>query len=99
MRKIKHEPPEIFLEYLGGAIRTKRLSLLLSQEQLGPLSNLHRTYITDVENGLRNVSIATLLRIAKALNSRPSFTISNAEELIAKKHSSDFFEDPDEKLI
>ena len=95
LRNIKHKPPETFLLHLGKAIRIRRLSLFLSQEQLGTLSNLHRTYITDVENGLRNVSIATLLRITKALNSKPSSTMSAAEDRVTKKHGSNFFEDHD----
>lgn len=39
-----------------------------SQEDLGFKSSLHRTYISEVERGLRNISIVNIAKIAKALN-------------------------------
>jgi transcriptional regulator with XRE-family HTH domain len=39
----------------------------ISQEDLAEMADLHRTYISDVERGVRNVSIATASRIAQAL--------------------------------
>jgi len=69
-----------FLLHLGDAIRNRRISLYLSQEELGSRANLSRTYITAVENGLRNISMITLLRIAKALKNRPSVQLLAAEK-------------------
>lgn len=39
----------------------------LSQEELGFKSSLHRTYISEVERGRRNISIVNIAKIAKAL--------------------------------
>jgi transcriptional regulator with XRE-family HTH domain len=39
----------------------------ISQEDLAEMANLHRTYISDVERGVRNISMATAIRIAQAL--------------------------------
>ena len=39
----------------------------LSQEKLAEISNLHRTYISDIECGRRNVSIENIEKIANAL--------------------------------
>lgn len=39
----------------------------LSQEELGFKSSLHRTYISEVERGRRNISIVNIDKIAKAL--------------------------------
>lgn len=52
----------------GAKIKTFRKKKGLSQEALGFKSSLHRTYISEVERGLRNVSIVNIARIAKALN-------------------------------
>jgi transcriptional regulator with XRE-family HTH domain len=52
----------------GAKIKTFRKKKGLSQEALGFKSSLHRTYISEVERGLRNISIINIARIAKALN-------------------------------
>ncbi|MBU2573820.1 MAG: helix-turn-helix transcriptional regulator [Elusimicrobia bacterium] len=52
----------------GAGIKTFRKKKGLSQEALGFKSSLHRTYISEVERGLRNISIVNIARIAKALN-------------------------------
>lgn len=55
------------LIFLGDAMRNRRIDLLLTQEAIGEAAGLHRSYITDVEGGARNLSILTLLRLATAL--------------------------------
>lgn len=57
---------EILLKY-GHVIRKIRLEKNISQEMLADLSGLHRTYMSDVELGKRNVSLENIDRIAKAL--------------------------------
>jgi CheY-like chemotaxis protein len=52
---------------LGVAIKTERSALGLSQEQLAERAGLHRTYVSDVERGTRNPSIATVEKLADAL--------------------------------
>ncbi len=52
---------------LGIAIRKRRNELRISQEELAEKSKLHRTYISDVERGNRNVTIITLSKILSAL--------------------------------
>lgn len=48
-------------------IRDVRLSKGMSQEKLAELSDLHRTYISSVERGERNVTIDSMERLANAL--------------------------------
>lgn len=52
---------------VGSTIRNLRTEQSLSQEELADLTNLHRTYISSVERGKRNISIKNLEKIAKAL--------------------------------
>ncbi|MEY2487737.1 MAG: hypothetical protein QOH39_3385 [Verrucomicrobiota bacterium] len=53
---------------LGAAIRERRSSLQISQEQLALRAGLNRTYVSDVERGVRNPSIKTIEKIAQALD-------------------------------
>jgi transcriptional regulator with XRE-family HTH domain len=71
---------EVILEALGGAIQERRLRLGISQQELADQSDLHRTYISDIESGARNLSITTLLRIAAALDTTPSRLLKLSEK-------------------
>ena len=53
---------------LGTKIKKIRGEKHMSQEELAFESGLHRTYISDIERGSRNVSIKNIERIAKALD-------------------------------
>lgn len=48
-------------------MRTHRAAIGISQEKLAKLADMHRTYISTVERGQRNVGIDGVERIAKAL--------------------------------
>lgn len=52
----------------GQAVRKLRLGQEISQEELAERCGLHRTYISDVELGKRNVSLENIERIATSLN-------------------------------
>jgi len=52
----------------GIRLRAVRQQSGISQEKLGELAGLHRTFISMVERGERNVTIATIEKLAKALN-------------------------------
>ena len=52
---------------VGQRIKHLRKELELSQEALGLKAEVDRTYVTDVENGRRNVSLEILEKLIKAL--------------------------------
>lgn len=52
----------------GAAVRRHRQQAGLSQEALADKCGLHRTYISDIERGDRNVSLINIRKLAKALN-------------------------------
>lgn len=56
----------------GKNVRRARRERDLSQEALGELAGLHRTYISEIESGARNVSIDAIERLADALGLLPS---------------------------
>jgi len=55
---------------LGHAVKRQRLKLGMTQEQLAEAADLHWTYISGIERGVRNVSIVNLFNIANALKLR-----------------------------
>lgn len=67
------------LAAFGLAVRQHRLRLKLSQEALAERSELHRTYISSLENGERNVGLVNVFRIANALKVSVSELMSSAE--------------------
>jgi len=62
---------------LGQAIRARRLKMGMTQEQLAEKSDLHWTYISGIERGVRNVSIGNLFHIARALGVRVKHLVKN----------------------
>lgn len=51
----------------GQAVKVIRMEKGISQEKLAELVDLHRTYISDIERGGRNVSLVNIYRIAEGL--------------------------------
>ena len=62
---------EAYLRAIGDAIRAIREDQGYSQEGLGFEAGLDRTYVSGVERGVRNPSVLSLFKLAKALNTRP----------------------------
>jgi transcriptional regulator with XRE-family HTH domain len=63
----RRKPQRFSLTSLGAAIRDRRLELNLSQEDLGKLCKLDRTYISGVENGRRNPTLSCVDSISRSL--------------------------------
>jgi transcriptional regulator with XRE-family HTH domain len=51
----------------GVAVRNRRLAAGLSQETLAEKANIHPTYLSMVERGVRNATLDVAARIAKGL--------------------------------
>lgn len=64
---------------ISRAIRERRISLGVSQEELGNRADLHRTYISDIEAGRRNLSLRSLFRLALGLGLSVSDLLKLAE--------------------
>jgi transcriptional regulator with XRE-family HTH domain len=55
------------LQDIGGKVKSNREIIGMSQEELAHRSNIHRTYLSNIECGKRNFSITVLFQIAAAL--------------------------------
>jgi transcriptional regulator with XRE-family HTH domain len=70
---------DAFEKVLGRVIADARRSAGLSQEALAYRCNLHPTYISQLERGLKSPTIRTLRMIAEALGTKPSTLLLRAE--------------------
>lgn len=52
----------------GNGIKRRREELGISQEELAELAKLHRTYISDIERGKRNISLQNLISLIHSLD-------------------------------
>ena len=64
----------------GRAVRTIRQNKKMSQEELADLCGLHRTYISDIELGKRNVSLENIDKISHALQVKKSELFVEVEQ-------------------
>ncbi len=71
---------ELLLFQFSRQIYHRRRELGLSQQELADRCGLHRTYISDVERGERNMSLKTLFNIAFGLETSASEIMSIAED-------------------
>lgn len=76
--------PHPDLTAFGLATRMFRERAGLSQEALGQVSGLHRTYIGSIERGERNVSVLNIFVLAGALQIKASELMRTAEDLLTQ---------------
>lgn len=65
---------------LGQVIRDRRRSKGLSQEELGEIAGMHRTYVGMIERGEKNITLANLVKVSQALDITASELLRQAEE-------------------
>lgn len=82
---LKKQEPEL-LRAVGTTIAKRRQFLALTQQQLADAVGIHRTYLSDIEQGKRNISIGTLHEIATRLETTSASILRQADkEMRAKK--------------
>ena len=55
-------------ERFGDAVRRRREELGMTRKTLAEKAKIHRTYLSDVERGTRNLSLINIERLADALS-------------------------------
>jgi transcriptional regulator with XRE-family HTH domain len=67
-------------EIFGKILQEERKAKKISQEKLAKLTGLDRTFISLIENGKRNPTLTTILKICVGLNVKPSELFSIYEK-------------------
>lgn len=68
-RKTKRDPLAVAL---GRAIRAYRDKLEINQDELAHRSNVHRAYMSSIEQGAVNITVRKLKQVSGGLNAKPS---------------------------
>jgi transcriptional regulator with XRE-family HTH domain len=69
------------VQLLGANVRRCRKLKGLSQERLALDAGMERSYVSDLERGMRNPSVRALGRLAEALGLEPNALLETAERL------------------
>ena len=64
----------------GTSVRRWRSERKISQEELAGRAGLHRTYVSDIERGARNVSLESIEKLARALDIPVSTLFSETDD-------------------
>lgn len=62
---------------LAEQVRRLRLERKLSQERLSEVCGFHRTYISQVERAVTNITLDNLQRLAEALGEEPAALLAS----------------------
>ncbi len=71
--------PEQTLAALCAVLQEQRQALGITQLDLAEQAGMQRSYISDIEQGRRNLSVQNLFRIALALDLTPADLVERAE--------------------
>lgn len=66
----------------GQVLREHRNARGLSQEDLALNANVDRTFVSQMERGIRQPSITTLIKLSTALGVQPSAMVAKMEKLL-----------------
>ena len=81
-QKFPAPPPQAVQARLGGAVRAHRQRLGITQEELAWRADMHRTYIADIERGVRNITLRSIINLAAALQVSVSVLLAEPGEQV-----------------
>lgn len=81
---VRSEKQTDLMKALGVAVKTARVRLGLSQEGLADRAQLDRSYMSQIERGIKNATLASIHRIAKALGLPASELVQRMEDILAE---------------
>jgi transcriptional regulator with XRE-family HTH domain len=67
---------------IGQVIREQRTARGVSQEALALESDVDRTFVSQIERGIRQPTLTTLWKLAHALNVQPSTLVARMERIL-----------------
>jgi len=81
----REESDRAIIQLVARNVRAMRKAAGLSQEELADLAEIDRTYVSQVERGLRNLTISVLARISRALKTSPDKLLVAPQDHVARR--------------
>jgi transcriptional regulator with XRE-family HTH domain len=75
----ENKPKNEAVVKFGKAVRSRREAMGISQENLAYKAGVNRTYIGTIERGEKSVTVASIVKIAKALDVTAAEIFQDAE--------------------
>jgi transcriptional regulator with XRE-family HTH domain len=75
-------PLENVAAVFGKVLREQRNSRGISQEALALSANVDRTFVSQMERGIRQPTLTTMCKLAAALDIQPSTLVARVERLL-----------------
>jgi transcriptional regulator with XRE-family HTH domain len=67
---------------LGKVLAKYRTIAKISQEELADRAGIHRTYVSQMERGLKSPTLSVLFQVSNSLNTTASSLISEVEQIM-----------------
>ena len=72
------------LDIVGSRVREERLRQSVSQEQLALYADVDRTFVSQIERGIRQPTLTTLFKLSRVLKLAPSVLVARMERSIKR---------------
>jgi transcriptional regulator with XRE-family HTH domain len=69
-------------QVFGQVLREQRTARGISQEELALSADVDRTFVSQMERGIRQPTLTTLLKLSRALDVQPSTLVARMERLL-----------------
>jgi len=83
MRRARDEAG--IIQVVAQNVRSARIAIGLSQEELAHEADVDRTYVSQVERRKRNITIVVLARLARALRTTPDQLLIVSQQPSSKR--------------
>ncbi|MFM7886702.1 MAG: helix-turn-helix domain-containing protein [Pseudanabaena sp.] len=71
---------------LGQVLIKHRTLVKISREELADKAGIHRTYVSQIERGLKSPTLSVLFQISRSLNTTASVLIAEVEQALNDIH-------------
>lgn len=72
----------------GKVIKNLRLESNISQVELAERGGFNRTYVSDLERGIKQASLSTIVRLSNALEIKPNELMKRLDSIFEKRSTS-----------